>query len=99
MAQQCLIAVASLAAVATAFMVCTIVLCTKLSARKYKVRSPPATEMTFLPSLLNERSYHYARHRNPITNGVLVIHGGDSDEDGGDNLTLSSFLPENERYV
>ncbi|XP_033502581.2 P-selectin glycoprotein ligand 1 [Epinephelus lanceolatus] len=99
--KKCLIAVSSLAALATIFMVTTIILCTKLSARKYKVRKPqPATEMMCISALLPERTHTYTRQRNPVSNGVLVIHGGaDSDEDIGDNLTLSSFLPENDRFV
>lgn len=98
--KTCLIAIASLAALATIFIVSTIILCTKLSARKYKVKPQPATEMMCISALLPERTYTYTRQRNRVTNGVLVMHGsGDSDEDGGDNLTLSSFLPENERYV
>lgn len=99
--KHCLIVIASLAGVATIFMVSTIVLCTKLSARKYKVRKPQqGTEMICISSLLPERNYTYTRQRNPVSNGVRVIPtGGDSDEDVGDNLTLSSFLPENDRNV
>ncbi|XP_041816322.1 cell wall protein DAN4-like [Chelmon rostratus] len=98
--KHCLIAIASLAGLATIFMVSTIILCTKLSARKYKVKPQPATEMMCISALLPERIYTYSRQRSPVTNGVLVMHGGgDSDEEGGDNLTLSSFLPENERSV
>ncbi|XP_073334212.1 P-selectin glycoprotein ligand 1 [Pagrus major] len=98
---QSLIAIACLAGLATIFMVTTIILCAKLSTRKYRVKKPQqATEMMCISSLLPERNYNYARQRNPVTNGILVMHhGGDSDEDGGDNLTLSSFLPENDRYV
>ncbi|XP_032425885.1 mucin-5AC [Xiphophorus hellerii] len=99
--KQCLIVVAVLALVATIFVISTIVLCIKLSARKYKVRKPQQdTEMMCISSLLPERSHTYTRQRNPVSNGVLVYPvGGDSDEEGGDNLTLSSFLPENDRYV
>ncbi|KAM3600148.1 uncharacterized protein V6R79_018588 [Siganus canaliculatus] len=99
--KQCLIIIASLAALATIFMVSTIVLCTKLSARKYKDKKPQRdTEMMCISALLPERTYTYTRQRNPVSNGVLVMHmAGDSDEDGGDNVTLSSFLPENDRYV
>ncbi|XP_034090092.1 P-selectin glycoprotein ligand 1 [Gymnodraco acuticeps] len=99
--KQCLIAISSLAALATFFMVTTIILCTRLSSRKYKVKKPqPATEMICISSLLPERDYTYSRQRNAVTNGVLVMHGAeDSDEDEGDNLTLSSFLPDNDRYV
>lgn len=101
--KQCLIAIASLAGVATIFMVSTIVLCVKLSARKYKVKRPrQETEMMCISSLLPDpdRNYNYTRQRNPITNGVLVIpNGRDYDADGGDDLTLSSFLPDNDRYI
>ncbi|XP_041666087.1 P-selectin glycoprotein ligand 1 [Cheilinus undulatus] len=99
--KQSLIAIASLAALATIFMVSTIVLCTKLSSRKYRMKRPKQdTEMMCISSLLPERNYNYSRHRNPPSNGVLVMHmAGDSDEEGGDNLTLSSFLPENDRSV
>lgn len=99
--KHCLIVIASLAGLATIFMVSTIVLCARLSARKYRVKKPQqATEMMCISALLPERNYAYTRQRNPVTNGVLVIHaGGDSDEDERDNLTLSSFLPENDRSV
>lgn len=99
--KQCLIAVAALAALATIFMVSTIILCTKLSVRKYRVKRPQqATEMMCISALLPERNHNYTRQRNPVSNGVLVIpSGADSDDDGGDNLTLSSFLPENDRFV
>ncbi|KAM9841818.1 uncharacterized protein ACBR49_015243 [Aulostomus maculatus] len=98
---QCLIAIASLGGLATVFIVSTIVLCTKLSTRKYKIKkSQPATEMMCISSLLPERNYNYTRQRAPVRNGILVMHsGGDSDEDVSDNLTLSSFLPDNDRYV
>lgn len=99
--KPCLIAIAALAGLATIFMVSTIVLCAKLSTRKYKVKKPKqATEMMCISALLPERHYSYTRQRNPVPNGVLVIHNNrDSDEDGDDNLTLSSFLPENDRFV
>lgn len=98
---HCLIIIAALAGLATIFLVSTIVLCTKLSGKKYKVRKAQrGTEMMCISSLLPERNQPYTRQRNPIHNGVLVIPTcGDSDDDGGDNLTLSSFLPENDRIV
>ncbi|XP_068190233.1 P-selectin glycoprotein ligand 1-like [Antennarius striatus] len=101
MMKRCLIVIASLAGLATVFMVSTIILCAKLSTRKYKVRRPQqATEMVSISALMPEMSYSYLRPRNPVTNGVLVMRGdGDSDEDGDDNMTLSSFLPENDRLV
>ncbi|MEQ2269316.1 hypothetical protein XENORESO_002938 [Xenotaenia resolanae] len=98
--KQCLIVIAALAMVATIFIVSTIILCIKLSTKKYKVRKPQqATEMMCISSLLPDKSHTYTRQRNPVSNGVLVFPAEDSDEEGGDNLTLSSFLPENDRYV
>nr|XP_057917808.1 mucin-2-like [Doryrhamphus excisus] len=101
--KPCLIAIAFLAALATIFMVSTIVLCTKLSTRTYHVEraKEEETEMMFMSALLPERNYASLRQRSPaVTNGVLVLHGvGDSDEDVSDNLTLSSFLPESDRFV
>ncbi|XP_054613236.1 mucin-2-like [Dunckerocampus dactyliophorus] len=101
--KPCLISIGFLAALATIFMVSTIVLCTKLSTRTYQVKraKEEETEMMFMSALLPERNYASVRQRSPaVTNGVLVIHSlGDSDEDVSDNLTLSSFLPESDRFV
>lgn len=82
-------------------MVSTIVLCAKVSVRKKAVKkTEQETEMMCISALLPERNYTYTRQHNPVSNGVLVLPmGGDSDDDLGDNLTLSSFLPENERSV
>lgn len=98
---QCLVAIASLAGLAAIFMVSTVVLCSKLSIRRPKGRrQQPATEMMCISSLLPEKNYSQARMRSPVANGVLVIHSvADSDDDGGDNVTLSSFLPDNDRLV
>ncbi|XP_061590179.1 P-selectin glycoprotein ligand 1 [Cololabis saira] len=95
--KKCLIVIATLAVLTTIFMVTTIVLCTKLSARKYRVRKPKQeTEMMCISALLPERSNSYVRQRNPVCNGVMVFPmGGDSDDEVGDNVTLSSFLPDN----
>ncbi|KAJ0057196.1 hypothetical protein NL108_002130 [Boleophthalmus pectinirostris] len=102
--KKCLIVIASLAVVATIFIISTIILCTKLSSRKFKLRrQQQGTEMMCISSLLPESSnphHRYTRQRSPVHNGVLVIHNcGDSDDEIGDNLTLSSFLPDNDRYV
>lgn len=80
-------------------------LCAKLSSRSYKykvkVKKPSQeTEMMCISSLLPEITYSYSRQRSPVANGVLVIPSGrDSDEDTEDNLTLRSFLPENEHVL
>lgn len=99
--KHCLIIIACLAALSTIFIISTIALCMKLSSKKYKMKKrQQGTEMICISSLLPEKNYTYTRHRNPVSNGVLVLPGlGDSDDDLGDNLTLSSFLPENDRYV
>ncbi|XP_061888009.1 uncharacterized protein LOC133638972 [Entelurus aequoreus] len=101
--KPCLIAIAFLAGLATVFMVSTIVLCTKLSTRKYQVRRAKEadTEMTFMSTLMPERYYAGVRQRSPpVTNGVRLLPSlGDSDEDTSDNHTLSSFLPESDRFV
>ncbi|KAJ0013134.1 hypothetical protein NQD34_017468 [Periophthalmus magnuspinnatus] len=102
--KKCLIIIACLAVVATFFIISTIILCTKLSSRKYRLRrSHQGTEMMCISSLLPESTSsrrRYTKQRAPVTNGVLVIHqGGDSDDETADNLTLSSFLPDNDRYV
>ncbi|KAL4004582.1 protocadherin Fat 4 [Sarotherodon galilaeus] len=98
--KQCLIVIACLALVCTIFIFSTIVLCAKLSSRKRKRKPQKETEMMCISALLPERSYNYTRQHNPVPNGVLVIpRAEDSDDEVGDNLTLSSFLPENDRYV
>uniref|UniRef100_A0A668VAU6 P-selectin glycoprotein ligand 1 n=1 Tax=Oreochromis aureus TaxID=47969 RepID=A0A668VAU6_OREAU len=98
--KQCLIVIACLALVCTIFIFSTIVLCAKLSSRKHKRKPQKETEMMCISALLPERSYNYTRQHNPVPNGVLVIpRAEDSDDEVGDNLTLSSFLPENDRYV
>ncbi|KAM7369021.1 hypothetical protein PAMP_013320 [Pampus punctatissimus] len=80
--KHCLITIATLAGLATIFIVTTIVLCTRLSAKKYKVKRPQQeTEMMCISALLPERTY--TRQRNHVFNGVRVIpRDGDSDEEG-----------------
>ncbi|KAJ8415255.1 hypothetical protein AAFF_G00422350 [Aldrovandia affinis] len=93
---QCLIAIASLAAVATIFIVSTIILCTKLSSSKYryKMNQTYGTEMVCISSLLPDGNGTHARPRNPKCNGALIPNIEDSE---GDDLTLHSFLPEMDR--
>ncbi|KAM4635225.1 P-selectin glycoprotein ligand 1 [Polymixia lowei] len=100
---RCLIAIASLAGLTTIFMVSTIILCAKLSSRRHRYRIREAqqgTEMVCISALLPERNCVYGRNLKPKSNEVLLLSTeGDSDDDGGDNLTLNSFLPENDRLA
>uniref|UniRef100_W5MB25 Uncharacterized protein n=1 Tax=Lepisosteus oculatus TaxID=7918 RepID=W5MB25_LEPOC len=90
---QCLIAIAVLAGVATIFMVCTIVLCTKLSSNKqrYRVKEANGTELVCISALLPDGSNSYrSRPKTQKSNGALCPNTDDSE---GDDLTLHSFLP------
>ncbi|KAJ8263661.1 hypothetical protein COCON_G00161180 [Conger conger] len=93
---QCLIAIVTLAGVATVFIVSTTVLCTKLSARKYRyrMRQSSGTEMTCISALLPDGNGAHGRPRTPKSNGALLPNLEDGE---GDDLTLHSFLPEMER--
>uniref|UniRef100_W5MB04 Uncharacterized protein n=1 Tax=Lepisosteus oculatus TaxID=7918 RepID=W5MB04_LEPOC len=91
---QCLIAIAVLAGVATIFMVCTIVLCTKLSSNKqrYRVKEANGTELVCISALLPDGSNSYrSRPKTQKSNGALCPNTDDSE---GDDLTLHSFLPD-----
>ncbi|XP_056147095.1 P-selectin glycoprotein ligand 1 [Lampris incognitus] len=100
---KCLIAIASLAGLATLFMVATVILCAKLSSQKhsYQVKKDQqGTEMVCISALLPDRNFSYERQHNPKTRGALLPSSKwDSDEEGSDNLTLNSFLPENDNFV
>lgn len=98
---HCLIAIASLAGLATLFMACSIVLCTKLSAARqryrYHMRSGgEGTEMVCISALMPDGDAPPIRHKIPKSNGALIPIT-DADSDGGDNLTLNSFLPDGDR--
>uniref|UniRef100_A0AAY4BCT4 P-selectin glycoprotein ligand 1 n=1 Tax=Denticeps clupeoides TaxID=299321 RepID=A0AAY4BCT4_9TELE len=96
---QCLIAIASLAGLATVFMVCSIVLCTKISTLRHRYRlmaDQQGTEMVRMSAWLPDGDGPHGRPKIPKSNGALIpILDGDSD--CGDSLTLNSFLPDNER--
>ncbi|XP_055723860.1 uncharacterized protein LOC129814821 [Salvelinus fontinalis] len=100
---QCLIAIASLAAVATFFMVSCIILCTKYSSRKHRYRvgtNNRGTEMVCISALLHDDNGPHWRPHIPKSNGALLPGTElDSDEEGGDDVTLHSFLPDNEQRV
>ncbi|XP_035291793.1 P-selectin glycoprotein ligand 1 [Anguilla anguilla] len=94
---QCLIAIATLAGVATIFIVSTTVLCTKLSSAKYRYRMDRVaygTEMVCISSLLPDGNGPHSAPRRPRSNGALLPN---LEDDEGDDLTLHSFLPETDR--
>lgn len=101
---NCLIAIASLAGLATFFMVCSIILCTKLSNVKHRYRyqlrscSGEGTEMVCISSLLPDGEGMVVRPKTPKSNGALIpITDADGDSDYADNLTLNSFLQDGDR--
>ncbi|XP_028981060.1 P-selectin glycoprotein ligand 1 [Esox lucius] len=98
---QCLIAIASLAALATFFMVSCIIICTKYNSRKHRYAVSSGnrgTEMVCISALLPDGCAPHGRPHVPRSNGALLHDTEmDSDEEGGDNLTLHSFLPENDQ--
>uniref|UniRef100_A0A8C3GME7 P-selectin glycoprotein ligand 1 n=1 Tax=Cairina moschata TaxID=8855 RepID=A0A8C3GME7_CAIMO len=92
---KCLLAILLLALVAAAFMVCTGVLAALLCRRARTARhqlSP--TEMVCISSLLpdGEATAANGPRLGPHRHRKLLADG--SSEADGDNLTLSSFLPE-----
>lgn len=96
----CLIAIASLAGLATFFMVCSIILCTKLAAAKHRYRvrmGGEGTEMVCISALLPDGDGPM-RPKTPKSNGALIPIT-DTDSDYGDNLTLNSFLPDGDNRV
>ncbi|XP_056601481.1 P-selectin glycoprotein ligand 1-like [Triplophysa dalaica] len=94
---RCLIAIASVAAVTTIFIISTICLATKLSTYRYRYKSRllQETEMVCISALMNDTDHPVPKPRHPKSNGALIPNGEDGDPDG-DNLTLNSFLPDTE---
>ncbi|XP_021268101.1 P-selectin glycoprotein ligand 1 [Numida meleagris] len=92
---KCLLAILLLALVAGLFMVCTAVLGTLLWRRVRTARQQLSpTEMVCISSLLpdSERAAtNGPRLGVPLRHKLLVDAGSEAD---GDNLTLSSFLPD-----
>lgn len=94
---RCLIAIASMAALTTIFIISTICLATKLSTSRYKhkARLLQETEMVCISALMNDTDHPVPKPRHPKSNGALIPSAEDGDVDG-DNLTLNSFLPDSE---
>ncbi|XP_077097523.1 P-selectin glycoprotein ligand 1 [Siphateles boraxobius] len=95
---RCLIAIASMAALTTIFIVSTICLATKLSGYRYRHKAHllQETEMVCISALMNDTDHPVPKpRRHPKSNGALIPNTEDGDPDG-DNLTLNSFLPDTE---
>ncbi|XP_053815832.1 P-selectin glycoprotein ligand 1 [Vidua chalybeata] len=91
---KCLLAILLLGLVAATFLVCTGVLGTLLwrRARMGQRRFSP-TEMVCISSLLPDAEAAAGPRPVPARRHKLLLPDGSSEPDG-DNLTLSSFLPE-----
>lgn len=93
---RCLIAIASLAALATVFIMTTIVLATKLAGNRHRHRASllHETEMVCISALMNDSDHPIPAPRRPKSNGALIPVTADDDD--GDDLTLNSFLHDTE---
>ena len=99
-ASQCLAAIALLGTLLAVFVASTVVLCARLSSsRKYSLDRQRGTEMVCLSAKMTSHSDANGRHVNQEGRQTLLMGPEDSDDDGGDNLTLNSFLPEGDRMV
>ncbi|XP_066510641.1 P-selectin glycoprotein ligand 1-like [Hoplias malabaricus] len=93
---RCLIAIATLAALVTIFIMSTIILATKIAGRRYRRHSEillQDTEMVCISALMNDTEHPIPKSRHPKSNGALIPNTEDED---GDDLTLNSFLPDTE---
>lgn len=92
---RCLIAIASLAALATIFIMTTIILATKLAGSRYRHRASllHETEMVCISALMNDSDHPIPAPRHPKSNSALLPITADED---GDDLTLNSFLHDTE---
>lgn len=91
---KCLLAILLLGLVAATFLVCTGVLGTLLWRRaRTRERRFSRTEMVCISSLLPDAEAAAGPRPVPARRHKLLLPDGSSEPDG-DNLTLSSFLPE-----
>ncbi|XP_067910884.1 P-selectin glycoprotein ligand 1 [Heterodontus francisci] len=94
---QCLIAIAILAGVCTIFVICTIVLCTKLSSQRqnYRVNRTNGTELICISALLPEEERKLRKKMKPKRlREVKETTAGQSSDSDDDDLTLHSFVTE-----
>ncbi|XP_072103581.1 P-selectin glycoprotein ligand 1 [Mobula birostris] len=94
---QCLIVIAILAGICTIFVICTIVLCTKLSTQRhnYRVNQMNGTELICISALLPEEERKMRKKLRPkrLRDLKETMTGQNSDTDD-DDLTLQSFVTE-----
>ncbi|XP_062890130.1 P-selectin glycoprotein ligand 1 [Mobula hypostoma] len=94
---QCLIVIAILAGICTIFVICTIVLCTKLSTQRhnYRVNQMNGTELMCISALLPEEERKMRKKLRPkrLRDLKETMTGQNSDTDD-DDLTLQSFVTE-----
>ncbi|XP_069788864.1 P-selectin glycoprotein ligand 1 [Narcine bancroftii] len=94
---QCLIVIAILAGICTIFVICTIVLCTKLSSQRhnYRVNQMNGTELICISALLPEEERKMRKKLRPKRlkdfKESMARQTSDTDDD---DLTLQSFVTE-----
>ncbi|XP_038675492.1 flocculation protein FLO11-like [Scyliorhinus canicula] len=95
---QCLIAIAILAGICTIFVICTVVLCTKLSSQRqhYRVEQSNGTELMCISALLPEEERKLRKKMRPkrIRDHFKEISAGQNSDSDDDDLTLHSFITE-----
>ncbi|TSW89616.1 P-selectin glycoprotein ligand 1 [Bagarius yarrelli] len=95
---RCLLAIGSLAAITTIFIMTTIILATKLAGSRHKHRTSLLleTEMVCISTLMNDSDHPVPMPRRLKSNGALIPITEDED---GDDLTLNSFLHDTDGVV
>ncbi|XP_072921928.1 uncharacterized protein [Hemitrygon akajei] len=94
---QCLIVIAILAGICTIFVICTIVLCTKLSTQRhnYRINQMNGTELICISALLPEEERKMRKKLRPKRlrdlRETMIGQASDTDDD---DLTLQSFVTE-----
>ncbi|XP_072338599.1 uncharacterized protein [Scyliorhinus torazame] len=95
---QCLIAIAILAGICTIFVICTVVLCTKLSSQRqnYRVEQSNGTELMCISALLPEEERKLKKKMRPkrLRDHFKEISAGQNSDSDDDDLTLHSFITE-----
>nr|XP_033812023.1 P-selectin glycoprotein ligand 1 [Geotrypetes seraphini]XP_033812024.1 P-selectin glycoprotein ligand 1 [Geotrypetes seraphini] len=90
----CLMAIFILAFLATLFIVCTIVLFTKLTFRKkdHRLHQENSTEMMCISTLLQDNEP--AAEQSKVKPKRMKTFGSNAHDSDEDNMTLNSFMPD-----